>query len=334
MPAPHQPHRAQLFFYKDGADAARWQKAFAPYADWLTLLLHPNWANLPAQAAPLPSHTQTKRYGLVWAPPADFLAQLEAQTGSAHLEALFSLGAGLDHLTGCTGLEGMAIVPLSDPELADDMARYILMAALMLHRRMPEFIAQQAARTFTQHGYKAASETTVGILGYGRLGRAAAAMLKAAGLTVQSWSQSPQPDAGHPHFVGDSGFADFASACDIAVALLPLTPETTVYLNAERLKAFKPGCALINAGRGQTVCETSLMAALASGHISACVLDVFAAEPLPDSHPLWGQANVIVTPHVAALTRPETTARSIAEQIRAHLSGTPIMGATSLQRGY
>jgi len=115
---------------------------------------------------------------------------------------------------------------------------------------------------------------------------------------------------------GDDALKPFLSQCNILICLLPLTPETTDILNKVTLAAMPAGSYLINVGRGGHLVEADLLDALNSGHIAGATLDVFREEPLGRDNPFWHHPNVTVTPHIAALTLPQSAGPVIADIVK------------------
>src|SRR5215472_6947490 len=221
-------------------------------------------------------------YALVWRPEPGFLASLPK------LKLILSLGAGVDHLLGDPHLpRHLPIVRLVDPHLTNAMSEYVVLQVLRLHRRDLEYRAQQQAGIWRELDQPNAAERRVGILGLGELGRDAAKKLELLGFDVAGWSRSEKTLAGIESHAGAAGLPALLARSEILVCLLPLTAETQAILNARTLALLPKGAALVNAARGAHLVEEDLLAALASGQVSAAVLDVFREEPLPAGHPFW-----------------------------------------------
>jgi len=178
----------------------------------------------------------------------------------------------------------------------------------------------------------------VGMLGFGVLGQDAARKLQALGFDVAGWSRSGRPVEGFRVYGGGELDA-FLARTDILVSLLPLTPDTHGILDRRLFAKLARhgrlgGPVLINAGRGGLQVEADILACLDDGTLKAAVLDVFETEPLPEDSPLWGHPAVTLTPHNAAVSEPEATARYIAEQIRRFERGEPLENVVDPSRGY
>ena len=252
-----------------------------------------------------------------------------------NLAWIHSLWAGVERLVRDLGASGVPIVRLVDPELARTMAEAVLAWTYYLQRDMPAYRRQQEAGTWRQLAYRPPGATTVGILGLGTLGGAAAERLVGAGFRVAAWSRSPKDvPPGVTGFSGPEGLAGLLASSDIAVCLLPLTAETRGLLDAGRISAMKPGAALINFGRGPIVATDALLAALDSGHLSHAVLDVFEVEPLPAESPLWRHPGVTVLPHISGPTTPASAAGIVAANVRAYRATGRIPQAVDVARGY
>ena len=268
-------------------------------------------------------------YALVWRPEPGFLASLP------NLKLILSLGAGVDHLLGDPRLPlHLPILRLVDPHMTDAMSEYVTLQVLRLHRRDLDYRSQQQARVWRELDQQNAAERRVGILGLGELGQDAAKKLKALGFDVAGWSRSEKAVEGVRSYAGAAGLAPLLGRSEIIVCLLPLTAETEGILNKRTLALLPKGAALVNAARGAHLVEEDLLAALASGQISAAVLDVFREEPLPVDHPFWHHPRVVVTPHIAAFTNPATASPIILDNIRRFEEGRPLLNRVDPARGY
>jgi glyoxylate/hydroxypyruvate reductase A len=266
---------------------------------------------------------------IVWSPPRGLLASLP------NLKLIASLGAGVDHLLADPDLpRDVPLVRLSDPDLVVSMRDYVLDAVLRLHRQGLVYAAQQREAVWRAHRQPSPGERRVGILGLGRLGSAVAETLRDHGFRMAGWSRGPKALADIVCFAGEDGFAALLARSEILICLLPLTAETTDCLDAAAFAKLPRGAGLINVGRGRHVVEPDLLAALDVGQLSYAILDVFREEPLPPTHPFWRHPRIVVTPHVAAFTNPETAAPLIAENIRRARDGRPLLDRVDPARGY
>jgi glyoxylate/hydroxypyruvate reductase A len=268
-------------------------------------------------------------YALVWRPEPGLLASLP------NLKLILSLGAGVDHLLTDPHLpRGVPIVRLVDPYMTDAMSEYIILQALRLHRQDLDYRAQQEEGLWLELDQKNAAERAVGILGFGELAQDAAHKLKGLGFDVTLWGRQQRTVEGLRGYAGSAGLPALLGRSEILVCLLPLTPETKGILNASTFAMLPKGAALINAGRGGHLVEEDLLAALASGRLSAAVLDVFRDEPLPAAHPFWRHPRVVVTPHIAAATHPPTAAPVILDNIRRFEAGRSLLNQVDPAQGY
>ena len=262
-------------------------------------------------------------YALVWNPPAGTFSTLP------NLRAIFSLGAGVDHLVFRDDLPDVPIVRVVDPDLTRRMTEWVTLQVLLHHRRQRAYDAQQRRRQWQELRQPAAGEVRVGIMGMGVLGRDAAAMLARIGFEVAGWSRRPSNVGGVRSFHGGDQLDAFLARTDILVSLMPLTPETRGILALPlfaklALDGALGGPVLINAGRGGLQVERDIAAALDAGVLAGASLDVFESEPLDPASPLWGREDVVITPHVAAWSAPGPIAHAILAAIAAFERGEPL----------
>ncbi|MFO1147131.1 MAG: glyoxylate/hydroxypyruvate reductase A [Alsobacter sp.] len=277
-------------------------------------------------------------YAVTWKHPAGALA------GLPHLEAVFSLGAGVDHLFTDPKLPDVPILRVVDRDLTNRMSEYVVLHCLRILRQADVYRAQQAERLWRDDDVQpAACDVRVGLLGLGVLGQDAARKLAVMGFDVAGWSRTPRAVEGITTFAGSEQLPAFLARTDILVCLLPLTDETRGIIDARLLAGLArqgrwrgrlSGPHLINAGRGPLQVETAMLAALDAGTLASATLDVFQTEPLPQDSPLWTHPKVTVTPHNAAVSEPHAVVNLIARQVRRHLAGEPFEHVVDRSRGY
>lgn len=281
-----------------------------------------------------PFDRRSVHYVASWKHPEGSLA------GLPNLAAVFSLGAGVDHLFADTRLPDAPIARVVDPDLTTRMSEYIVLHCLMILRQQRRYDAQQPQKSWDDdRNQPAARSVRVGVMGLGELGQDAVHKLKVMGFDVAGWSRSPKAIEGLATFSGTEGMAPFLARTDILVSLLPLTPETRGTINATLLAGLAQdgrlgGPFLVNAGRGGLQVEADILAALDAGTLKGATLDVFETEPLPAESRLWTHPAVTVTPHNAAMSEPEAIATLISAQIRRLEAGEPLEHVVDPARGY
>ncbi len=289
---------------------------------------------LPVVTLGEPFDRRAVHYVASWKHPEGSLA------GLPNLAAIFSLGAGVDHIFADSRLPQVPIARVVDPDQTTRMSEYVVLHCLSQLRQLPRYMAQQRAGIWEDdRNQPAAREVRVGVMGLGELGLDAVAKLRVIGFDIAGWSRSPKVIEGVPTYSGEAGMAEFLARTDILVCLVPLTPETRGMLNRALFAGLARdgrlgGPVLINAGRGGLQIEADILASLAAGELNAAVLDVFETEPLPQDSPLWTHPAVTVTPHNAAMSAPETVAAQIAAQIRRLEAGEALEHIVDPARGY
>ena len=259
--------------------------------------------------------------------------------GLGSLKLIQSLWAGVDRLLADTSLPlDVPLARMVDPSMSAAMAETALWAVLSLHRGFFAYAQQQIAAQWNVLPQRRADELQVTVLGLGQLGSAVAARLAAQGYCVHGWRRGAGAPLRAVQAVqvaeGEAALAPLLASSDIVVNLLPLTNDTRGLFDVRRLAAMKRGAALVNLARGAHVVEPDLLAALDAGQLSHAVLDVFASEPLPASHPFWRHPRVTVLPHAAALTDARSAAEVVAANVRALRAGRPLAHLVERVRGY
>jgi phosphoglycerate dehydrogenase-like enzyme len=175
---------------------------------------------------------------------------------------------------------------------------------------------------------------TMTVVGLGDIGRLVARAARAAGVRVIGVSRSGRavPGVARVHRLRDLRRA--LGAADFVVLVAPLTEATRGMIGAAELAAMRPTAWLLNIGRGPLVDEAALVAALGRRTIAGAVLDVFAVEPLPRDHVLWGLDNAVITPHISGPDLPQEIAPIFNDNLARYLAGRPLRHVVDRGRGY
>ena len=251
-----------------------------------------------------------------------------------NLKFVQCLWAGVDKLLANPDFPShVAVARMVASSMSQSMAEFVAASVLYVHRRFPEYGAQQRERSWIELSQPVATDCPVAILGAGVLGSYSATALRAIGFPVHLWGRTAR--LGDPSVLaGVEGLRTLLRSSRIVVNLLPLTPDTVHIIGAELLAMCSRGVSIINAGRGRHVDDAALLAALDSGHVDHAVLDVFTIEPLPDDHRYWTHPGVTVMPHIAAASTADAVAESAANGMRAYRSGQPVPSMVDRTRGY
>lgn len=239
---------------------------------------------------------------------------------------------------------------------APQMAEYVLMMMLGFAHRLPELNANQAKMEWPRDRWdrfmtKELRGSTVGIVGYGSIGREIARLLQPFNVTVLATKRDvrrPQDSGYYIEGTGDPGgdlfhrlypvqaLSSMLKVCDYVVVCLPLTSQTRNLIDDKMLRSFKPSAFLIDIGRGGIIDQNALLAALQERRLAGAALDVFSEEPLPANSPFWKLPNVIVTPHVSGISqsyRKEAVKLFETNLIR-YLNGDTLLNRVDLSREY
>lgn len=237
-----------------------------------------------------------------------------------------------------------------------NIGEYALGMILTLGHRFPRMAQAQTRVEWSEERFKLfmpqeLSKSTVGIMGYGRIGREIARLCKAFGATVLATKRNVKKPIDGRYTLAGTGDANgemydrlyppeasgfMIKECDFVVITLPITDRTRMSFGKALFAAMKPSAYLINVGRGGIVDENELLAALQEGRIAGAAFDVFAAEPLPHDHPLWKAPNMIITPHIAGNMADyrEKATEVFEENLRRYLEKQPLQNIVSRELGY
>ena len=229
------------------------------------------------------------------------------------LRVVGRLGVGLDNidLAACEA-RAITVIPATGAN-AQAVAEYVIGAALALLRGFTGCTTAVAAGQWPRPAMSQGREIagrTLGLVGFGSIGRVTAALARAVGMEVIGFdAHVPKEDAAwHEAGVAAHPFTEVVASADVLSLHVPLTPATRNLLDAGRIATMKPGALLINTARGGVVDEAAVAAALREGRLGGAALDVYATEPLPAASALADCPNLLLTPHIAGVTR-EANAR-------------------------
>jgi len=177
---------------------------------------------------------------------------------------------------------------------------------------------------------------TLGILGLGAIALDVARMAASFGMRVIGTKRRPEPMANVAEVLPAERTPEVLAQSDFLLLLLPATPETDSFINAERLGLMKPGAWLLNFGRGHVINDADLVAAVKAKKIAGAILDVFRQEPLPADHPFWTTEGIIVLPHIGGPhpQRDKVVARLFVDNLGRFLDGKPLKEVVDRNAGY
>jgi (S)-sulfolactate dehydrogenase len=243
------------------------------------------------------------------------------------LRVVGRLGVGLDNLdVDACATRGIAVIPATGAN-AQAVAEYVIAAAMLLLRGAYFATADVAAGRWPRAALSGGRELagrTLGLIGFGGIGRLTGRLARVLGM--QTIACDPQLPASSPAWTEDATRArtldELLREADVVSLHVPLAAATRNLMNAQRLATMKPDALLINTSRGGVVDEAALAHALREGRLGGAALDVFEREPLPAASPLTGCPRLLLTPHIAGVTRDsnERVSSLIASKVAAALA--------------
>ena len=220
------------------------------------------------------------------------------------------------------------------------ISEHILAFLFAFARRLPEAVRAQERREWQRQGHDDVFELagkTLLLIGVGAIGERTACVAAALGMRVlgiRRSSSAPVPCV--EQICPPECLHEWLPQADFVVLTVPLTPETRGMIGERELGLMKPTAYIVNIGRGGTIDEAALIAALREGRIAGAGLDVFEKEPLPSDSPLWELPNVIITAHYAGVT-PAYNERAMAiflDNLRRYKAGEPLRNVVDKTLGY
>jgi phosphoglycerate dehydrogenase-like enzyme len=233
-------------------------------------------------------------------------------------------------------------VPLTNGSgvFSPSLGEFALASILYFAKDLRRMIRSQEAGRWEQFDITEITGQTVGIVGYGDIGRAVATRVRAMGMRVLAVKRHGPPiynvDPLVSQIYAPDRLHEMLPQCDYVVVSAPLTPETKGMIDANAFGVMKPNAVLINVGRGPVVDEQALISALSMNIIKGAALDVFDKEPLPDGHPFYRLQNVLLSPHCADHT-PDWLERAMQffiDQFARFSKGEPLVSVVDKHLGY
>jgi phosphoglycerate dehydrogenase-like enzyme len=230
-------------------------------------------------------------------------------------------------------------VPLTNGKgvFSQSLGEFALGAILYFAKDFRRMVRNQQAGRWEQFDIEEISRQTVGIVGYGDIGRACASRAKAMGMQVLAVKRhATEADPIASELFRPEDRVAMIARCDYIVAAAPLTPETRGLIGEREFAAMKPGAVVINVGRGPVIDEAAMVRALTERRIKGAALDVFDHEPLPEDHPFYRLDNVLLSPHCADHTSDwtEQAMRFFLAQFERYRKGEPLENVVNKQLGY
>jgi phosphoglycerate dehydrogenase-like enzyme len=248
--------------------------------------------------------------------------------------------AGLDNILFPELVESPVPLTNGTGVFSPSLGEFALAGILFFAKDLRRMVRNQEAGVWEQFDITEVAGQTVGIVGYGDIGRAVAARMKPMGMRVIAMKRSGAPlyhvDPLVERIYGPDQMAEFLPQCDYVVVAAPLTAQTKGMIGREAFAAMKQTAVIVNVGRGPVIDEAAMVAALEAGTIQGAVLDVFDEEPLPAGHPFYGLKNVLLSPHCADHT-PDWMDRAMQffiEQYGRFVAGVPLKNVVDKRAGY
>ena len=218
----------------------------------------------------------------------------------------------------------------------ESMPENIMAALLYAAKPMAVAVENQKHGKWVHTVAQPLTGKTLGILGLGAIGQEVARLAAAFGMRVIGTRRRPEPMAHVAEVLPPERTPEVLAQSDFLLLLLPATPETDNFINAERLAMMKPAAWLLNFGRGHLIKDGDLIAAAKGKKIAGAVLDVFRQEPLPADHPFWKAEGIIVLPHIGGPhpQRDRIVARLFVDNLGRFLKGEPLKEVVDRAAGY
>lgn len=283
-----------------------------------------------------------------WAPEADLIltgvgasavVTKAAVDAASKLRWLHSLSAGVDHLMATRLRESDIPVTNAKGAYSPSLGEYAVASMLFFAKQVRRLLESQAAGKWDVFDMHMLQGKTLGILGYGDIGKESAKRAKAFGMKIIALRRRPEKSDGDgiaDEIWGMERKLELMAASDYVLLAMPQTPDTKGIVGEAELKAMKPEGVIINLGRGNAITETALLQALRENWIRGAALDVFEVEPLPDGHEFYRMPNLLLSAHTAdhTSTWQEDSMAIFIENFGRYIKGEPLRNIVDKTVGY
>ena len=286
-----------------------------------------------------------------------YATSLPTPEQAPHLRWVQLYSAGADYLFKRPLFQGDVTFTSASGVHAVNIAEYVLAVMLAWFHRLPNLLQWQQRGQWVSEKTRSSGlmpeelrGKTLGVVGYGSIGRQVARLAVAFGMRVLAMQRGTDhrdsgfqfADVGDLEGVLPARYYAFdqlhvmLGECDVVLIAAPLTDQTRGMFNAAAFQAMKPEAFLVNIARGDLCNEHDLLQALQEQRIAGAALDVFQREPLPADSPFWHLPNVFISPHVSGLTPAydDRAATIFAENLRRYMAGQPLYNVIDKAKGY
>lgn len=253
------------------------------------------------------------------------------------LRWIHTISTGVNHVLFPFLVESDIVLTNARGVYDGSVAEMVLAYMLAVVKELATFHELKAEHRWKKAFLQEMNGLTVGIVGFGGIGRRVSQMVSPFGVrllaTRRRMGSAPEPGV---RILPSDQLCDLMAESDFVVVTVPLTGQTRHLIDARSLAHAKPGAWLINVSRGGVVDETALVHALREGPLGGACLDVFEEEPLPTDSALWDLPNVIITPHTSGLSPRlyERSADLFVENLRRYVTGEPLLNVVDKAAGY
>jgi len=251
-----------------------------------------------------------------------------------------SRSAGLDGVLFPELIASPALLTNGSGVFSESLSEFFLAVILFFAKNFRRLVRSQEAGRWDPFNVVGVAGQTVGIIGYGDIGRACAAEARAMGMRVLAVKRhgpgAGQTDPLVDRTYGRDGLDEVLALSDYVVVAAPLTPETLGMIGEAQFARMKPTAVIVNLGRGPVVDEAAILRALEQRRIKGAALDVFNEEPLPQGHPFYRLDNLLLSPHCADHTVDwlEKAMQFFVDQYRRYANGEPLLNVVDKKLGY